>query len=175
MTATVQAKNVRAGFGDRELFSGVDLVVAPGDVIGLVGPNGAGKSTLLQILGGRRQADSGSVAVSPGHAQLGYLAQEIERLDGESVRDHLGRRTGVTLAQIALDEAADALGAGEDGADDTYSEALERWLALGGADLDSRLGTVVDDLGLTVDLDHPMTALSGGQAARVGSSSRYRS
>jgi len=168
MTATVQAKNVGAGFGDRELFSGVDLVVAPGDVIGLVGPNGAGKSTLLQILGGRRQADSGSVAVSPAHAQLGYLAQEIERLDGESVRDHLGRRTGVTPAQVALDQAADAFGAGEEGADDAYSEALERWLALGGADLESRLGTVADDLGLTVDLDHPMTALSGGQAARVG-------
>lgn len=168
MTATVQAKNVGAGFGDRELFSGVDLVVAPGDVIGLVGPNGAGKSTLLQILGGRRQADAGSVAVSPAHAQLGYLAQEIERLDGESVRDHLGRRTGVTDAQAALDRAADAFGAGEDGADDAYSEALERWLALGGADLESRLGTVADDLGLTVDLDHPMTALSGGQAARVG-------
>ena len=62
MTATVQAKGVGAGFGDRELFSGVDLVVAPGDVVGLVGPNGAGKSTLLQILGGRRQPDSGSVA-----------------------------------------------------------------------------------------------------------------
>ena len=29
-------------------------------------------------------------------------------------------------------------------------------------------GTVADDLGLTVDLDHPTTALSGGQAARVG-------
>ncbi|KQY46219.1 ABC-F family ATP-binding cassette domain-containing protein [Cellulomonas sp. Root137] len=168
MTATVQAKGVGAGFGDRELFSGVDLVVAPGDVIGLVGPNGAGKSTLLQILGGRRQPDSGSVAVSPSHAQLGYLAQEIERVDGESVRAHLERRTGVADAQRALDDAADAFGAGQDGADDVYAEALERWLALGGADLEARLGTVADDLGLTVDLDHPMTALSGGQAARVG-------
>lgn len=168
MTATVQAKGVGAGFGDRELFSGVDLVVAPGDVIGLVGPNGAGKSTLLQILGGRRQPDSGSVAVSPSHAQLGYLAQEIERADGESVRAHLERRTGVADAQRALDDAADAFGAGQDGADDVYAEALERWLALGGADLEARLGTVADDLGLTVDLDHPMTALSGGQAARVG-------
>jgi ATPase subunit of ABC transporter with duplicated ATPase domains len=168
MTATVQAKGVGAGFGDRELFSGVDLVVAPGDVIGLVGPNGAGKSTLLTILGGRRQPDSGSVAVSPAHAQLGYLAQEIERLDGESVRAHLERRTGVADAQLALDAAADAFGAGHEGADDVYAEALERWLALGGADLEARLGTVADDLGLTVDLDHPMTALSGGQAARVG-------
>ncbi|MEZ0446547.1 ABC-F family ATP-binding cassette domain-containing protein [Cellulomonas sp. ICMP 17802] len=168
MTATVQAKGVGAGFGDRELFSGVDLVVAPGDVIGLVGPNGAGKSTLLRILGGSRQPDQGSVSVSPAHAQLGFLAQEIERLDGESVRAHLERRTGVAPAQVAMDAAAEALGAGEPGADDAFSEALERWLALGGADLEARLGTVADDLGLTVDLDHPMAALSGGQAARVG-------
>ncbi|WP_456824084.1 ABC-F family ATP-binding cassette domain-containing protein [Cellulomonas sp. P5_E12] len=168
MTATVQAKGVGAGFGDRELFSGVDLVVAPGDVIGLVGPNGAGKSTLLRILGGIRPPDTGSVAVSPAHAQLGFLAQEIERLDGESVRAHLERRTGVAPAQRDMDVAAEALGAGEDGADDAFSEALERWLSLGGADLEARLGTVADDLGLAVDLDHPMTALSGGQAARVG-------
>ncbi|WP_426593997.1 ABC-F family ATP-binding cassette domain-containing protein [Cellulomonas sp. McL0617] len=168
MSATVQAKGVGAGFGDRELFHGVDLVVAPGDVLGLVGPNGAGKSTLLQILGGRRAPDQGSVAVSPPHAHLGYLAQEIERLPGESVRAHLERRTGVGPAQAAMDAAADALGAGTDGADDLYSDALEAWLALGGADLDARLGTAADDLGLTVDLDQTMASLSGGQAARVG-------
>ena len=168
MSATVQAKGVGAGFGDRELFRGVDLVVAPGDVIGLVGPNGAGKSTLLQILGGRRAPDSGVSPCRPQHAQLGYLAQEIERLPGESVRAHLERRTGVAPAQEAMDAAADALGAGVAGADDVYSDALEAWLALGGADLDARLGTVADDLGLTVDLDQTMTSLSGGQAARVG-------
>src|SRR6185312_10252461 len=106
VSATLTARQLAAGHGDRELFSGVDLVVAPGDVIGLVGPNGAGKSTLLQILAGRRLPDAGSVTVSPPPAQLGYLAQEIERVDGESVRDHLGRRTGVTDAQIALDRAA---------------------------------------------------------------------
>ena len=168
MTATVQAKGVGAGFGDRGLFSGVDLVVAPGDVVGLVGPNGAGKSTLLQILGGRRLPDVGTVAVSPSHAQLGYLAQEIERPEGESVRAHLERRTGVAPAQATLDATADALGVGLPGADDAFAEALERWLSLGGADFETRLATVVDDLGLAVDLDQPMTALSGGQAARVG-------
>ena len=168
MTATVQAKGVGAGFGDRELFSGVDLVVAPGDVVGLVGPNGAGKSTLLQILGGRRGPDAGTVAVSPPGAQLGYLAQELERLEGESVRAHLGRRTGVTDAHLALDAAGEALATGAPGADDCFSEALERWLALGGGDLDARLESVTADLDLGVDLDLPMTSLSGGQAARVG-------
>lgn len=168
MSATVQAKGVGAGFGDRELFSGVDLVVAPGDVVGLVGPNGAGKSTLLRILAGLRAPEQGSVAVSPPHAQLGFLAQEIERRADESVRAHLERRTGVGPAQVAMDDAAERLGAGEPGADDLFAEALERWMALGGGDLDSRRGSVLADLGLDVDPELPMTALSGGQAARVG-------
>ncbi|GIG28985.1 ABC-F family ATP-binding cassette domain-containing protein [Cellulomonas marina] len=168
MTATVQAKGVGAGFGDRELFTGVELVVAPGDVVGLVGPNGAGKSTLLQVLAGRRAPDAGTVSVSPPDARLGYLAQEVERLPDETVRAHLERRTGVAAAQAAMDAAADALGAGEAGADDRYATALEDWLALGGADLDTRLGQVAEEIGLGVDLDAAMTSLSGGQAARVG-------
>jgi ATPase subunit of ABC transporter with duplicated ATPase domains len=168
MSATVQARGVGAGFGDRELFAGVDLVVAPGDVVGLVGPNGAGKSTLLRILAGHRAPDAGSVAVSPQDARLGYLAQEIERRADESVREHLERRTGVGPAQVAMDAAADRMAAGEPGADDAFGDALERWMGLGGGDLDSRTGSVLADLGLDVDLDLPMTALSGGQAARVG-------
>jgi ATPase subunit of ABC transporter with duplicated ATPase domains len=49
--------------------------------------------------------------------------------------------------------------------------ALDRWLALGGADLDERTGQMVADLGLAVDMGHPMTALSGGQAARAAMAS----
>jgi ATPase subunit of ABC transporter with duplicated ATPase domains len=168
MSATIQARGVGAGHGDRELFSGLDLVVAPGDVVGLVGPNGAGKTTLLRILAGVRAPDAGSVTVSPTTAHLGYLAQEPDRPPGETVRAQLARRTGVTEAQAALDAAADALAADAPGAADAYSEALESWLALGAADFDERLAVVVADIGLGVDLDLEMAALSGGQAARVG-------
>jgi ATPase subunit of ABC transporter with duplicated ATPase domains len=168
VSATVQARGVGAGFGDRELFSGVDLVVAPGDVVGLVGPNGAGKSTLLRILAGQRAPESGTVQVSPPQARLGYLAQEIERRPDESVQAHLERRTGVGPAQVAMDAAAESLATGEPGADDLFADALERWMALGGADLDARTGAVLADLGLDVDPELAMTALSGGQAARVG-------
>ncbi|MFC8191942.1 ABC-F family ATP-binding cassette domain-containing protein [Cellulomonas sp. NPDC057328] len=168
MSATVQARGVAAGFGDRQLFAGLDLVVAPGDVIGLVGPNGAGKTTLLRILAGRRAPESGAVTLSPPTAQVGYLVQEVERHDGETVRAFLERRTGVLDAQAEMDAASHALADGAPGADDRFAQALERWMALGGADLDARLGVVADDLGLAVDLDLPMTALSGGQAARVG-------
>ncbi|AEE47880.1 ABC-F family ATP-binding cassette domain-containing protein [Cellulomonas fimi] len=168
MSATLQARAVAAAFGDRELFAGLDLVVAPGDVVGLVGPNGAGKTTLLRILAGVRAPEHGSVQLSPPTAQVGYLVQEVERRADETVRSFLERRTGVLDAQTEMDDASHALAADEPDAGDRFTHALERWMALGGADLDARLGVVADDLGLAVDLDLPMTALSGGQAARVG-------
>ncbi|MEU3918546.1 ABC-F family ATP-binding cassette domain-containing protein [Streptomyces sp. NPDC029004] len=168
MTATLVAKELAAGHGDRSLFSGLDLVVAPGDVIGLVGVNGAGKSTLLRLLAGLDRPEQGELRLSPPTATVGHLPQEPERRHGESVRDFLARRTGVAAAQRAMDEATQALVDGAPGADDAYADSLERWLALGGADLDERAEEVADTLGLTVGLDLPMTALSGGQAARAG-------
>jgi ATPase subunit of ABC transporter with duplicated ATPase domains len=171
MSATMIVKDLAAGHGDRTLFSSLDLVVAPGDVIGLVGVNGAGKTTLLRTLAGLLPVEAGTVALSPPTATVGYLPQERERRAGETVRDFLARRTGVGPAQVAMDAAAEALAAGGTGADETYATALERWLDLGGADLDERAGTVAAELGLGVALDHPMTALSGGQAARAGMAS----
>ncbi|MGR6322292.1 ABC-F family ATP-binding cassette domain-containing protein [Micromonospora soli] len=168
MSATLIAKDLTAGHADRLLFADLDLVVAPGDVIGLVGVNGAGKSTLLRTLAGLQPLEQGSVALNPPTATVGYLPQEPERRPGETVRDFLARRTGVAAAQAALDAATEALTAGAEGADDAYAGALERWLDLGGADLDERAEQVAAELGLTVDLDHPTTALSGGQAARAG-------
>jgi ATPase subunit of ABC transporter with duplicated ATPase domains len=168
VSATIHARGLAARQGDRELFSGCDLLLAPGDVVGLVGPNGAGKTTLLRMLSGRRQPDSGTVRVSPAGAHIGYLRQEQERVAGESVRGHLARRTGVAEAQVEFDRASAALGEGSEGSEDAYSHAFESWLALGAADFDERLLEVVEATGLGVDLDLPMTVLSGGQAARVG-------
>ncbi|MET0131967.1 MAG: ABC-F family ATP-binding cassette domain-containing protein [Kibdelosporangium sp.] len=171
MGSTLVAKDLAAGHGDRVLFAGLDLVVAPGDVVGLVGANGAGKSTLLRTLAGLVAPEEGSIRLSPASANVGHLPQEPERRAGESVRAFLARRTGVAQAQSLMDAAAEALGGDQPGASDEYADNLERWLALGGADLEERTEEVVVELGLAVSLDQPMTALSGGQAARVGMAS----
>jgi ATPase subunit of ABC transporter with duplicated ATPase domains len=162
------AHGLAAGHADRVLFDGLDLVVGPGDKIGLVGANGAGKSTLLRVLAGLDVSRAGTVTVTPPGASVGYLPQEPDRRAGETVRQFLARRTGVAAAQDAMLSAADALAAEVPGAGDKYSRELERWLALGGPDLDDRAGAVAAGLGLGVDLGHPMTGLSGGQAARAG-------
>ncbi len=168
MTATLVARGLAAGHAERSLFTGLDLVVAPGDVVGLVGPNGAGKSTLLRILAGRDAPEAGEVVCSPPTATVGYLPQEPEPLGDESVRDYLARRTGVGAAEAEMDAAAAALADGGEGADERYGAALERWLALGGADLDVRAAATASELGLDVGLERPVAALSGGQAARAG-------
>lgn len=164
-------KNLAAGHGDRLLFSDLDLIVAPGDVIGLVGANGSGKSTLLRTLAGLQPVEQGTIGLNPPSATVGYVAQEPERRPGETVAAFLSRRTGVSDATAELDRVTAALTAGTPGADDAYGPALERWLALGGADLDERAEQIADDLGLTVGLQHQMTSLSGGQAARAGMAS----
>jgi ATPase subunit of ABC transporter with duplicated ATPase domains len=168
MSATLVATDLSAGHGARQLFAGLDLVVAPGDVVGLVGANGAGKTTLLRLLAGLDDAEGGQVRLTPAHAQVGYLPQEADRRPGESVASFVARRTGVADAQARLDAATQALAEGLPGADDEYADALEAWLALGGADLTERTAAVLDDVGLGVPQDALMTSLSGGQAARAG-------
>ena len=170
VSARVVAKGLGAAHGDSVLFASLDLVVAPGDVVGLVGANGAGKTTLLSMLAGAASPDlarEGSVELSPSGACVGHLPQEHDRRAGESVERFLARRTGVSHAQHEMDAAADGLSRGEPGADDRYPQALERWLVLGGADLAERTASVAAELALGVALDVRTTALSGGQMARV--------
>ena len=177
MTATLVAKNVAGGFAHRTLFEGLDLTVAPGDVVGVVGVNGAGKSTLLRILAGDVEPLEGTISLAPADAFVGWLPQEHQRVPGETVAGYVARRTGCAAATLAMEAAAaslanaDEVSAHADPAE-VYSAALDRWLVTGAADLDERLPAVLADLGLDRDAvqpdSTPMTALSGGQAARVG-------
>ena len=168
MTASLVASGITVVRGPSLVLSDVSLTVAPGARTGVVGPNGVGKSTLLAVLAGALVPDTGTVSLSPPTATVGLLPQEPERRAGETVAAFLERRTGVTAAQAALDAATEALTRSEAGADDAYSGALERWLDLGGADLDVRSEQVCDELGLSPALlAAPMTGLSGGQAARA--------
>jgi ATPase subunit of ABC transporter with duplicated ATPase domains len=167
VTATLVAKDLSGGHGHRILFEGLDLTVAPGDVIGVVGANGAGKSTLLSLLAGVSRPVAGSVSCAPRDAFVGLLPQEHERVPGETVAAYVARRTGATDATEAMEIAAGALGSDEPGADEAYAVAFDRWMASGAADLDDRVAPVLADLGLDVGPDALMTSLSGGQAARV--------
>ncbi|HSN44460.1 MAG TPA: ABC-F family ATP-binding cassette domain-containing protein [Propionibacteriaceae bacterium] len=164
--STLSMSGVAASFGARPLFAGLDLIVASGDVTALVGPNGSGKTTLMRIIAGLHPPDAGSVRLSPPDAAVGYLPQALPEVS-ETILDYARRRTGVGDATAEFESASQALAAREPDADDRYSRALDRWLHLGGADLDVRLAEVLAKVGLPVDLDRPLGSLSGGQAARA--------
>ena len=167
MSATLVAKDLAGGHAHRTLFERLDLTVAPGDVVGVVGANGAGKSTLLRLLAGEEVPLGGTVVTAPSGAFVGWLPQEHERVPGETVAAHIGRRTGATAATAAMEQAAAALGDGDARAEEAYAVALDHWLASGAPDLDDRIPAMLAELGLDVGPDAPMTSLSGGQAARA--------
>jgi ATP-binding cassette subfamily F protein uup len=76
----IEMKGVAKSMGGRELFRGVDLVLAPGTKLGLLGPNGSGKSTLIKLIRDQLQPDAGEVIRADG-LKLVVFDQHREQLD----------------------------------------------------------------------------------------------
>ena len=77
----VELKDASLRLGNRDLWQGIDLDVAPGEFLAVLGPNGAGKTSLLRVLLGLIPLSSGSVSVlggfpRRGDARLGYIPQQ---------------------------------------------------------------------------------------------------
>ena len=100
---TLVAEHITKEYGPTVVLDGLSLTVPPGARIGVVGPNGAGKSTLLRVLAGVDEPTSGTVSRA---GTAGYLPQEPERRQGETLLDFLARRTGVAEAADRMDVLA---------------------------------------------------------------------
>ena len=119
----IELAGLRKAYGTTKAVDGVDLVVAPGEVVALLGPNGAGKSTTIDILLGLGRADSGSVrvfGVSPDEAiaagAVGAMLQTGGVIQQISVRELLEMMASLypnprgvddVLRLTGLDEVAD--------------------------------------------------------------------
>src|SRR5439155_1439112 len=159
------ATGVSKSHGAEVVLADVDIVVPARARIGLVGPNGAGKSTLLRLLAGADTPDRGVIRRA-GALAVGLLPQERDSLPGETLLEYLARRAGVAGPEREMDALAARL-ANEPEQTHAYTEALDAFLARGGGDLDARAEQVLSELDLEVALDRPLTALSGGEAARA--------
>jgi len=58
-----EAHNLVKRYGEREAVKGVNLVVAPGEVVGMIGPNGAGKTTTIRLLTGMLENDRDNISI----------------------------------------------------------------------------------------------------------------
>ena len=133
----IALSGVSRHYGASLVLSNVTLSVPTEARIGIVGPNGVGKSTLLRLLAGVEEPDAGTVTREPAAIRVGYLPQEPDAREGESLLGLLSRRTGVTAAERELEAAATAL-AHDPQAAHAYEAALDRLVALGGGDLEAR-------------------------------------
>lgn len=99
--AAIEVAGLVKRYGGRTVVDGVDLAVAPGEIVALLGPNGAGKTTTIEIIEGYRSPDAGSVRVlgsEPNRggravrARVGLMLQEggfdIRTRPGETIRQY---------------------------------------------------------------------------------------
>ena len=84
----LRCSQVSKSFGGIQALSGVDLEVAPGEIIGLIGPNGSGKSTLINVISGFMRPDGGLVEFQglplgrsrPSRVRLSGIARTFQNL-----------------------------------------------------------------------------------------------
>jgi len=107
----LNTQNLAKSYGADPLFRNLSINLSEGDRLGLVGPNGSGKSTLLEILAGRRQPDTGEVALRK-NTRLTYVSQDSRFASGETVRQIIRRALDeTTLAENEKDtRGAETLG-----------------------------------------------------------------
>ncbi len=73
----IQLKNLSKHFGEKTLFTDLNLILGQGQRVGLVGRNGTGKSTLFKLILGEEQADDGEILI-PKNYKIGALKQHLE-------------------------------------------------------------------------------------------------
>jgi ATP-binding cassette ChvD family protein len=78
----LELKNIKKGFDDRTLIDGLDLIIEPGAIIGVVGANGVGKSTLVKMILGREEPDQGEI-LKGQNTVYAYIDQKRNVLDDD--------------------------------------------------------------------------------------------
>ena len=171
----VSLDQVGVAFGGEDLFRGVSLQVNAHDRIGVVGRNGAGKSTLFRVLAGQMPASYGQV-VHPSSLRIGYLAQDMARVDKRSVLEEalqaFGELNALEASLHAVNEQLATCPAHDEATHERLAHQLaeltERYHLLGGGKQMAQAERTLTGLGFErSQFDMPTAQLSGGWRMRV--------
>lgn len=93
----LRLKKIAKIYGNRLIFKGISLEIAPGGITLLVGANGAGKSTLLKIMAGLVRPDEGEVLTELAASDIGYLGHQTFIYPHFSARENLAFWAGLYM------------------------------------------------------------------------------
>ncbi len=169
----VNLSNIRVAFGERVIFDNENLLLRPGDRVGLVGPNGAGKTTLFKVICGEEAPDAGTVSMDPGTV-VGYFSQDVGEMSGGSALQEVlagaGRVYEVGREMAELEHRmSDAKGPGLTDAEmNRYGELQTEFQHRNGYELENRAEAILTGLGIGMDRFHlPVESFSGGWKMRI--------
>jgi ATP-binding cassette, subfamily F, member 3 len=166
----VSLSQVKVAFGDRLLFKNADMLVRPGDKIGLVGPNGAGKTTVLRLISGEEKPDEGTVSIHPG-VVIGHFSQETGEMAGRSALEEVLSGAGRVFSLGEELSALEHRMADSDFSEremERYGELQAEFQHLGGYDVEARAEAILDGLGIGADRQKdPVELFSGGWKMRI--------
>jgi macrolide transport system ATP-binding/permease protein len=165
-TGQLHLSGVSHGYGDRELFTGVELVIAAGEHAAVVGENGAGKSTLLRILAGIETPAEGT---AQRHGRVGYLAQTSGLSARLTVADAIDDALrALREMEAELERLEDGLASAGPAELEAYGNLQTQYQLREGYAAESRVEAALDRLGLGgVDRGRTLGSLSGGEQERV--------
>jgi ATP-binding cassette subfamily F protein uup len=155
----LQLSEISLAYGHVPLLDHADLVIEPGEHIGLIGRNGTGKSSLLRLIAGAAKPDEGTVFVQPG-IKLASVSQEPVFAPGQTVFEAVAEGVG-ELTRLLVEYHA----AAHEGAMDRLHELQEALEAANGWTVEHRIEATLSRL--TLPQDARVADLSGGLKKRV--------